>query len=481
MRIIFCVLISFLFHVLTINAQAFNSADCRTAVPICADSPIMSFANGGGAIVDFDPEIVLQSGCLEKGSNDSANIEHNSAWYVFRADKGGQIGFDIEAQTVHENSAPSAEWDFAVFGPNVDCGAISSGVAQPIRCNFKVNDTNFTGLGINPISGQVGAPSVSDSDNTYDEWLEVQPGEIYYIFINNYNTNFDGDPEPFKMTFTGSAVASDKNAALDCLFRDEFLGLDVSACVGGPDVLLTSLNSSAGSDIESVRWFVDYEDDGVVDETLTGSGPFGAELSIASPKSGRYFAEITTVSGSPATLSDEGGILVTFYSDPVLDRIDILNTNLSANPNQNDIEILVAGDSDYEYAINNGDFQDEAIFYDVAPGLNTIIVNDKNGCGITNSIEFLVVAYPKFFTPNGDGVHETWHILGIETLKNPTVKIFDRYGKLIAQLNTNSGWDGNFKGQPMPSSDYWFRLEYEEQKNSILVAQIRQSHFTLKR
>jgi gliding motility-associated-like protein len=141
----------------------------------------------------------------------------------------------------------------------------------------------------------------------------------------------------------------------------------------------------------------------------------------------------------------------------------------------------VEGDGDYEYAINGGEFQDNSVFINVPPGLNTVIINDKNGCGITNPLEFLVVGYPKFFTPNGDGINDGWNIQGIETLTNPVVFIFDRYGKLLKQLAPNSVWDGTFNGQQMPSTDYWFRFEYGEIEEGLLVAKTRKTHFTLKR
>jgi len=441
----------------------------------------MGFVDGSGDIDDFDPEVIRSTGCLEKGSISSANIENNTAWYVFRAGTGGEVGFDIEALPVSGTGAPTSEFDFAVYGPDVDCAGISNGTVEPIRCNYEVNSTNFTGLGVNPENGQEGGPFVVGSQNTYDAYLDVQPGEIYYILINNFNTNFDDDAEPFLFTFTGSSVEADQNTAIDCTLRDEFLGLDIVACEGDPDITLSALNSPAGADIASVAWSVDYDDDGTVDDTLTGTGPFGAEYVVSSPNSGRYFAEITTGSGTPPIVRDEGGILITFYGIPILDRVEILDTNLSIDPDQNNIEIFIDGDSSYEYAINGGEFQDEAVFDNVPPGVNTVIINDKNGCGITEPIEFLVVGYPKFFTPNGDGLHETWNILGIETLDNPVVFVFDRYGKLLKQLNAVGGWDGTFNGQPMPSSDYWFRFEYGEQDNGTIVAQTRKTHFTLKR
>ena len=67
--------------------------------------------------------------------------------------------------------------------------------------------------------------------------LMCLPGEVYYLLVNNYNTNFDGDPEAFTLTFTGSSVEADQNNALDCTLRDEFLGLDIYACDGDPDIV----------------------------------------------------------------------------------------------------------------------------------------------------------------------------------------------------------------------------------------------------
>lgn len=455
-----------------LNAQ--NSPDCRSAIPVCADGePIMPFVDGSGDIDDFDPDVIRQSGCLEKGSVSSANIENNTSWFVFRAGTGGQVGFDIEALPIGGTGTPTAEWDFAVYGPDVDCASISNGTAQPIRCNYEVNNTNFTGIGVNPENGVAGGPFVKGSQNTYDEWLDVIPGEIYYILINNFNTNFDGDPEQFSLIFTGSSVDADQDNALDCTLRDEFLGLDIVACEGDPDITLSALNSPAGPDITNVTWTVDYEDDGVVDATLA-DGPSETELTVTSPNSGRYFVEIQT---SLATVITDD-ILITYYGTPVLDEVIILDDLADSN----NVEIVVIGDGDYEYAINGGEFQENPVFNDVPPGINSVIINDLNGCGTTEPIDFLVVGYPKFFTPNNDTYNDYWNVKGIETLIDPVVHIFDRYGKLIKQLDASTiGWDGTFNGKPMPSSDYWFKMDYSRDEESVIVARTLRTHFTLKR
>ena len=90
-----------------------------------------------------------------------------------------------------------------------------------------------------------------------------------------------------------------------------------------------------------------------------------------------------------------------------------------------------------------------------------------------------MINYPKFFTPNGDGFHETWNIPNLKiTNPNAPIFIFDRFGKLIKQITpTTDGWNGTFNGQPLPATDYWFTVDYTEKGAS----KIFKSHFALKR
>ncbi len=82
--------------------------------------------------------------------------------------------------------------------------------------------------------------------------------------------------------------------------------------------------------------------------------------------------------------------------------------------------------------------------------------------------------YPKYFTPNGDGFNDTWKIKFSDIEEDLTVKIFDRYGKLIIELKNNSGWNGTFNGHELPASDYWFVVTRANGKEY-------RGHFSLKR
>jgi gliding motility-associated-like protein len=82
--------------------------------------------------------------------------------------------------------------------------------------------------------------------------------------------------------------------------------------------------------------------------------------------------------------------------------------------------------------------------------------------------------FPKFFTPNSDGYNDTWTIDFAYLEPNSVIRIFDRYGKLIKILATNTSWDGNYLNQPLPSTDYWFVVTRKDGKEY-------KGHFSLKR
>jgi len=108
-------------------------------------------------------------------------------------------------------------------------------------------------------------------------------------------------------------------------------------------------------------------------------------------------------------------------------------------------------------------------------------INSPNDCGET-VVEFGIIDFPRFFTPNGDAFNPTWNIIGLDANPNlnANVFIFNREGKLLKQLSPRGpGWDGTFNGRQVPSNDYWFRVEFTEPATG--EPRVFTNHFTLKR
>jgi gliding motility-associated-like protein len=141
------------------------------------------------------------------------------------------------------------------------------------------------------------------------------------------------------------------------------------------------------------------------------------------------------------------------------------------------VTVNPVGTGNLIYSLDGGAWQESNIFTGVQGGTHEVMVEDTEGC--TNlTTEVLVIDYPKYFTPNGDGINDTWKIIGLEAKHNAKIYIFDRYGKLVKQIDPlREGWDGTYIGSVLPSTDYWFTIDYTEKDQQKLF----KAHFSLKR
>lgn len=169
-------------------------------------------------------------------------------------------------------------------------------------------------------------------------------------------------------------------------------------------------------------------------------------------------------------------VTVVASAEPTITRIEV--DDLQSN---NRVEVLTDAIGEFEYSLDNGPFQPSPVFSNVLPGTHTLIMRDVYGCNELSE-EIVVVGFLNHFSPNGDGSNENWHIEGLGFLEDPVVTIYDRYGKLLQQLTAPSeGWDGTYNGQPVPASDYWFKLSYRDSTGNRVYAQYIQNHFSLRR
>jgi gliding motility-associated-like protein len=239
---------------------------------------------------------------------------------------------------------------------------------------------------------------------------------------------------------------------------------DGNVCVDALGVAFTkyTLDSGLNKTDYTFQWFLNGVLQSGSSNTFVASAAGNYSVIATDNASGCVSSSVfaTVTSSLPATSISAVG---SFAFD---ENAAITVTALAPNPN-------------YQYALDYGALQFSNVFTNVNPGSHLVTVTDTNGC--TNlSTNVFIIGYPTIFTPNGDGFNDYWNVIGLENQPTANMFIFDRYGKLLKQISSKSlGWDGTYLGAPLPSSDYWFTIEYIEPFTTDL--KVFKSHFSLKR
>ncbi|PQJ80263.1 T9SS type B sorting domain-containing protein [Polaribacter porphyrae] len=251
-----------------------------------------------------------------------------------------------------------------------------------------------------------------------------------------------------------------------------FIEANNSNCISANRTEVTAVVDNTIPSFEIAQTnYVLCKDVGSVDlETINAQGNYryvwkkeGASLSeqtstINVNSSGTY--TVSAVSDAGCT-SLEQTIVVTESEKSNLTKDDIIITDDSKN---NSIQVvnLNLGSGNYDFAIDNinGIYNSSGFFQNLSTGIHTLYIRDKNGCG-TQEYQFSILAYPRFFTPNGDNENDLWMIDGYDKAfyTKSNIYIYNRYGNLMYTIEQNDqGWDGNYGSKKLPENTYWFRV-----------------------
>ncbi|MEM7485308.1 MAG: T9SS type B sorting domain-containing protein [Bacteroidota bacterium] len=151
------------------------------------------------------------------------------------------------------------------------------------------------------------------------------------------------------------------------------------------------------------------------------------------------------------------------------------------NSNINEITATATGGlEDYTFYFGDTDNGDDNTFIINRTDTYTVTVVDQNGCETIAEIflEFIDIEIPTFFTPDGDGLNDTWLPENLEAFPNVLMIIFDRYGRELYRMGYgDNGWDGAYQNSDLPTGDYWhiIKLQGETDDREFI------GHFTLYR
>ena len=225
--------------------------------------------------------------------------------------------------------------------------------------------------------------------------------------------------------------------------------IDQSNNIVYPVEIKTLLNSSD----YSFTWYTGF--DGISGNEIAGE----TNNSFITSTVGEYSVKVTNISNAALCSSIFN---FTTQTSLIPETLIINPSELIAFEVENTISATVSPPSnDYLYSIDGIYWQESNVFTNIPEGEYTLTVTNKFGCG-NLSENFIILDYPRFFTPNGDGYNDTWKLKGSSIVDFISVSIFDRYGKLLKVMNPQTDeWDGLFNDTPLPSTDYWFIVKYQ--------------------
>lgn len=376
-----------------------------------------------------------------------------------------------EGSTIYVRITPYNE-----NGPATNCleeEFTTSGGGEPPGCTSLIDPVNgqtnvplSTTLSWEPVSNAIGyivyigsSPienNVLDGavfNSTSISVINFEPNRTYYILIIPFNEagEAQGCAQESISTILGCGPFLDpETGQLLALSPQIDFPERIGLCEGS-----TPFRVRTSDQADGFRWFRLLPQGG---ELMIGEG---SSILISEPGTYRYEAYNTfSQAGFEIECASSSLFEAILSSAPMISGVTKEPLDTTFN-----LTALVQGTGDYEYALNNidGPYQSDSGFYNLPPGNYMLYVRDRNGCGMAEysfRLAFPPSGFPPYFSPNNDGVNDFWQYRppGTNALELTRIDIYDRYGKILDSFSPfGPGWDGEYRGAPMPAEGYWYR------------------------
>ncbi len=200
-----------------------------------------------------------------------------------------------------------------------------------------------------------------------------------------------------------------------------------------------SVDLDAGSGFSSYEWNKD------------GSGaPVSTNQILNVTTAGTYNLKVKNSFGCENSAS----VTVTQSSLGTITGVQIVN---------NTATVIMSNSGSFLYSLDNAVWQSSNTFTNLSNGNHTVYVKTSGDC-VIGQMNFTIFNVPNSFTPNADGINDTWKIDGMENYPNSDIKVYDRNGKLVLSKITAGTfeWDGKFDSRALPTGSYWYIIKVSD-------------------
>ncbi len=376
------------------------------------------------------------------------NTEQRNNGNPFTRTYETQQNFTVTLQVITDSGCTSTTTQRVITihpKPQVDFD-LPSVVCLPLGTGTFTNRTTVGGTGGTPITyqWQSGVPDLGST--------QLNP-TFRYTAVGNYNVNLTATSA---RGCIDSATKPFSNIVPQALAN--FVALPQEVCLG-TNIQLEDRSNPLANTITAWQW------------------NFGDGTLATTQNPDKLYASAGTYTISLYYTTNTGCNSDTLSREVVVHPFPIVNAGpdrFLLQGGETTLEATVSGSSDYNYLwtpntwlINNTVLQAVSRAQDDIT--YRLTVTGAGGCSASDEVFvrlLLQPVIPNAFSPNGDGINDTWIIRHLDTYPGATVQVFDRYGRIVfSSTGYNNPWDGTIGNKPVPAGVYYYIVDPKNNLN----------------
>ncbi|WP_171606292.1 gliding motility-associated C-terminal domain-containing protein [Limnovirga soli] len=186
---------------------------------------------------------------------------------------------------------------------------------------------------------------------------------------------------------------------------------------------------------------------------------------IATPVATPADTTIYTLTVSNGQCSSKDTVIINVWKKPIAnagtDKYMIEGTSVTLNGS------VTVANGTYNWEPEYNITESASLTPVVAPAFDTtytFFVSSSNGCGTTSDQVrvkvYKKISIPNTFSPNNDGINDTWSILQLNTYTSASISVFNRWGQIVFRsTGYTNAWDGRYNGKLLPVGTYYYIID----------------------